>query len=77
MKDIEKEKLEARKEEIVKRQKELDEQFTKVQNWIASARNEYTTNLGRIDEIDKFIKAIDEKNKEAENKIKSKKELSK
>lgn len=56
MKD--KEKLEARKAEILKKNNELNEQFVKVNNWITQARNEYVANLGRIDEIDKLLKDI-------------------
>ena len=72
MKDIEREKLEARKKEILKKNEELNEQFTKVNNWIAQARSEYAANMGRIDELDKFIAAIVIKNKDVETKSKSK-----
>lgn len=70
IKDIE--KLEARKKEILKKNEELNEQFGKVNNWITQARSEYAANLGRIDEIDKFIAAIIVKNKDVETKSKSK-----
>ena len=72
MKDIEREKLEARKKEILKKNEELNEQFTKVNNWITQARSEYAANLGRIDELDKFIAAIIIKNKDVDTKSKSK-----
>ena len=72
MKDIEREKLETRKKEILKKNEELNEQFTKVNNWITQARSEYAANLGRIDELDKFIAAIIAKDDEVGNKRKSK-----
>ena len=72
MKDIEREKLEDRKKEILKKNEELNEQFVKVNNWITQARSEYAANLGRIDEIDKFIVAIIAKDDEVGNKRKSK-----
>ena len=60
MSDSKMEKLEARKKEIQDRNKELDEQFAKVNTWVVNARTEYTANLGRIDEIDKLLNVKDE-----------------
>jgi len=64
-------KLEERKRELEKRNEEINKQFEQVNNWIAQARSEFTTNLGRIDEINKFINAIQSKNKETEDRIKN------